>query len=294
MFRYFMIIVLIIGLLISGCNTTTPQEQISIKIQGSDSEVNLVTRLAEEYMLKNPNIMISVTGGGSGVGIASLVDGNIDIANSSREMKQEEIDAAESNNDDTVFALRFATDGVAIIIHPDNPLSEITIDELGAIYRGEITNWQTLNGIDMPIAIYGRQSTSGTYVFFMEKVVKGEYSPEKRNLSGNSDIVEAIKNDNTGIGYVAIGYADDTNIKVINVAKDTNSQYYSPLVLENITSGNYALTRPLYQFIIGKSNQMILDFLQFEISDVGNSIVLDEGFYPISDSDKEFNKIIFE
>ncbi len=274
----------------NGAADESARESASIMIAGSDSEVNLVTRLAEEYMNANSNVSIAVTGGGSGVGISSLIDGDIDIANSSRPMKAEEIEAHKTNQGEDVYAVRFAVDGVAVVVNENNPVTELTVDQVGAIYRGEITNWSEVGGDDQSITLYGRQSTSGTYVFFMELVVQDDYSPEMRNLAGTSDIVEAVAGDVGGIGYAAIGYATRDGIKALGIAADNNSPAYDPTVLENVTSGNYALTRPLYQYVTGKPAGVILDFLLFEVGAAGEAIVLEEGFYPITDADKDFNK----
>ncbi len=266
------------------------QETVSIMIAGSDSEVNLVTRLAEEYMKVNDNVSIAVTGGGSGVGISSLIDGDIDIANSSRPMKDSEVEALKANSGLDVYAVRFAVDGVAVVVNENNPVTALTVDQIGAIYRGEITNWSEVGGEDLAITLYGRQSTSGTYVFFMEKVVQADYSPEMRNLAGTSDIVEAVTGDAGGIGYAAIGYATKEGIKALEVAADASSEAFTPVVLENVTSGNYPLTRPLYQYVAGKPSGALLDFFLFEIGEAGEAIVLEEGFYPITAADKDFNK----
>ncbi|MFU8795400.1 MAG: phosphate ABC transporter substrate-binding protein [Dethiobacteria bacterium] len=265
-------------------------EAASIMIGGSDSEVNVVTRLAEEFMIANPHVSIAVTGGGSGVGISSLIDGDIDIANSSRPMKDEEMENLKANQGDDAYAVIFAVDGVAVVVNENNPVSELTVDQVGAIYRGDITNWSEVGGDDLPITLNGRQSTSGTYVFFMELVVKADYSPQMRNLPGTSDIVEAVAGDIGGIGYAAIGYADRDGVKALSIAKDAGSQAYDPTVLENVTSGDYPLTRPLYQYITGKPGGALLEFFLFETTEVGQKIVLEEGFYPITEANKEFNK----
>ena len=266
------------------------KEEVSIMIAGSDSEVNLVTRLAEEYMKVNPHVSIAITGGGSGVGITALIDGTIDIANSSRPMKDEEVEALKTNQGVDTTAVRFAVDGVAVVVNKDNPVTMLTVDQIGAIYRGEITNWSEVGGDDLAITLYGRQSTSGTYVFFMEKVVQADYSPEMRNLAGTSDIVEAVTGDAGGIGYAAIGYATKEGIKALEVAADASSEAFTPVVLENVTSGDYPLTRPLYQFAAGEPSEALLDFFLFEVGEAGQAIVLEEGFYPITAADKDFNK----
>ncbi len=266
------------------------QEAASFMLGGSDSEVNVVARLAEEYMNDNPHVSIAVTGGGSGVGISSLIDGDIDVANSSRPMRDTEEDALRDNHGEEPYAVRFAVDGVAVLVNDANPIEELTVDQVGAIYRGEITNWSEVGGEDQEITLYGRQSTSGTYVFFMELVVQGEYSERKRNMAGTSDIVEAVIGDTGGIGYAAIGYADEDGVKALDISADEGSEAYDPTVLENVTSGNYPLTRPLYQYMAGKPEGALLDYLLFEVSDAGQNIVLEEGFYPITEADREFNK----
>ena len=285
----------------TGCGQDSPggaetgeQSASTIQIRGSDSEVNLVQRLAELFMDENTGVQIAVTGGGSGTGIAALIDNTIDIANSSRPMKQEEFDQAKANGVDAV-PVRFAVDGVAVIVNENNPLDTLSVKEIGAIFRGDITNWKEVGGEDSPIGIYGRQSNSGTYVFFMEQVLQGDYTPQMRNMGGNADIVEAITSDKTGIGYVAIGYVTDggsvrAGIKPMNVSRKPGETGFTPIKLENITSGKYPITRPLYQFINGQPAGALKDFIMFELSDRGQEIVLEQGFYPITDEDREFNK----
>jgi len=303
------VVLVVFAVLVSGCGQSaapveTPadeeeeteevQEAAMIMIAGSDSEVNLVTRLAEEYMNANPDVAIAVTGGGSGVGISSLIDGDIDIANSSRPMKETEEADLKAKQGQDPYAVRFAVDGVAVVLNENNPVVAMTVDQIGAIYRGEITNWSEVGGENLDIVLYGRQSTSGTYVFFMEKVVQADYSPEMRNLAGTSDIVEAVTNDPGGIGYAAIGYATKDGIKAALVAADDASEAYDPTILENVTSGDYPLTRPLYQYMIGKPSGAILDFLLYEVGEVGQEIVLEEGFYPLTGADQDFNKKALE
>ncbi len=274
----------------NGAVEEAPKEPASIMLGGSDSEVNVVTRLAEEFMIANDHVSIAVTGGGSGVGISSLIDGDIDVANSSRPMKDEELENHLANQGEEAYAVIFAVDGVAVVVNENNPVEELTVDQVGAIYRGEITNWSEVGGDNVPITLNGRQSTSGTYVFFMELVVQADYSPEMRNLPGTSDIVEAVTGDIGGIGYAAIGYATKDGVKALSIAADAGSQAYDPTVLENVTSGDYPLTRPLYQYITGKPSGALLEFFLYETSEAGQNIVLEEGFYPITEANKEFNK----
>lgn len=278
----------------AGNGSEVEQEAASLMLGGSDSEVNVVTRLAEEYMNDNPHVSIAVTGGGSGVGISSLIDGDIDVANSSRPMRDSEEDELRANHGEEPYAVRFAVDGVAVVVNDSNPVEELTVDQVGAMFRGEITNWSEVGGEDRDITLYGRQSTSGTYHFFMEVVVQDEYSERKRNMAGTSDIVEAVIGDAGGIGYAAIGYADEDGVRALSISADAGSTAYDPTVLENVTSGNYPLTRPLYQYMAGKPTGALLDFLLYETGDTGQNIVLEEGFYPITDADREFNKKALE
>jgi len=265
-----------------------------IQIKGSDTEVNLVQRLAEEYMKLHPDVWIAVTGGGSGTGIAALLNKRVDIANSSRPMTREEEAAALSrgvNPRQVIFAL----DGLAVIVHSDNPLDGLTLAELAKIYRGEITNWIQLRGPDLPISLYGRQPNSGTYVFFRSAVLKGDYSPKMKEMNGNAQIIEAVRRDKGGIGYVGIGYAVRggkaiKGIKVIRIARDEHTQAVDPLEEQNVISGIYPLSRPLYQYTDGFPRGHVLSFIRFELSDQGQRLIRDMGFYPVSPEYREINR----
>src|SRR4030042_4922293 len=213
-----------------------------IQVKGSDSEVNLVQRLAEVFMQKNTGVNIAVTGGGSGTGIAALINKTTDIANSSREIQSKEEEAAKKAGVQP-FRIIFATDGISVVTHPANPISKLTLEQLGKIFKGEIPNWKEGGGKDAKISLYGRQSNSGTYVFFREFVVKADYSPHMKSMNGNAQIVEALKRDTGGIGYVAVGYVVNekgevmSGVKILNVAKDGQSEAYSPVKMENVMSG---------------------------------------------------------
>src|SRR4030043_811509 len=252
-----------------------------IQIKGSDSEVNLVQRLAEVFMKKHPDANIAVTGGGSGTGIAALINKTTDIANSSREIQSKEEEAAKSAGVQP-FRIVMATDGISVVTHPANPISKLTLEQLGKIFKGEITNWKEVGGKDAKISLYGRQSNSGTYVFFREFVVKADYSPHMKSMNGNAQIVEAIKRDVGGIGYVAVGYVVNekgevmSGVKILNVAKDGQSEAYSPVKMENVMSGKYPISRPLNQYLNRKPSGKLLDFIRFEISKEGQEVVRKE------------------
>ena len=261
-----------------------------LQIKGSDTLINLVQRLAEVYMEENPGKFIAVTGGGSGTGISALINGKCDIANASRGMKSKEVDMA---NDRSVSPKRIvvALDGLSVIVNPKNPVSQFTVDELGKIFRGEITNWSELGGKDMAITLYGRQSNSGTFVFFQEEVLKGDYSSKMNRMNGNSQIVEAIKTDASGIGYVGVGYVKNiSGLTVAKVAAKAGADYASPLDKYDVKSGKYPIARPLNQYVNGTPKGELKDFLAFEVSAEGQKIVEEEGFFQIPEEYLEFNK----
>ncbi|MBE0525183.1 MAG: PstS family phosphate ABC transporter substrate-binding protein [Methanosarcinales archaeon] len=292
--KYSGILIIIVTAITFGCIGQQPGESLDIK--GSDTLVQVVSDMAETYMDNNPGTEVVVTGGGSGTGIAAIINGEIDIADSSRQIKAEEIDQAKAKGIEP-WEFIIARDGLAVIVNPDNPLTNLTLDQIGAIYRGEINNWNQIGGNDIEITIYGRQSTSGTYEFLLEHVVnwqqtqKKDYSPRMLNMEGNRAIVDTVMADASGIGYVGIGYVTN-EISVINVAWDEASEYITPLDEENIENGLYPITRPLYQYTSDKPDKdsPVYDFLKFELSEAGQDVVQRAGFYPINMDDRVRNQ----
>ncbi len=206
-----------------------------IQIKGSDTLVNLVQVLAEEYMGKNPGVAIAVMGGGSGTGVTGLINKTCDIADHSREWKTSEINQAWEKG----VAPRFfviAVDGLSIIVNEKNTLDKLTMAQVGALYRGEIKNWKALGGPDKPVSLYGRQSNSGTYVFMQEHVLGNKnYSTDMKEMNGNAQIIEGVLQDEGAVGYVGVGYLYDKDgkiragLKILNISKEPNGQAYSPL-----------------------------------------------------------------
>lgn len=278
---------------LSSCSSR-PEGLETILIKGSDTEVNVALALAEQYMEQEAKVSIAVTGGGSGMGIAALINGKTDIANSSRPMKTEEIELAQDRGIHPVATV-FATDALAIVTHPSNPVASINLDELSQIYSGQLQNWQTLGGPDRPISLYGRQSNSGTFVYFRDEVVRAEYSPDVKQMNGTAQIIEAIKQDEAGIGYVGVGYLVDktgtalTGVKILPVQGRQDSAAVSPLILEHIKSGTYALTRPLFQYTDGVPDGQLLRFMQFVLSETGQALIEENGYYPVSPKDRASN-----
>ncbi|MDZ7261680.1 MAG: phosphate ABC transporter substrate-binding protein [candidate division KSB1 bacterium] len=286
------LVTLVIGLLL-GSNILS---QNLIQIKGSDTLVNLVQRLSEAYLEKNPDVAIAVTGGGSGVGIAALIANRVAIANSSREMKDKEYAAAKENGV-LPYEIVIGIDGLSVIVNDQNPLKSLTLDQIGAMFRGDLSNWTEVGGPNVPISLYGRQPNSGTYVFFQEFVLGNkDYSPRMKQMNGNAQIVESIKTDKGGIGYVGVGYLYDDKgnllpgIKVLDVAKDAKSKPVTPLVAENVKSGLYPIARALYQYTNGKPKGVVRDFIAFELSPEGQKIVEAMGFYPVAGKYLEQNK----
>ncbi len=265
-----------------------------IQIKGSDTEVNLVQRLAENFMKKNPAYSLAVTGGGSGVGIAAIINKTTDLANASRPMKPNEIANAKANGVDPIGVV-FAVDGLSVIINGKNTAKSLTVDQIGQIYRGDLTNWKQVGGPDLPITLYGRQPNSGTFVFFREAVVRGDYANKMNQMNGNAQILEAVKKDAGGIGYVGIGYATGgtgkvvPGIHVLEVAKDSRSKAFSPLKLENIIKGEYPISRPLYQYFDSHNRAKVEAFIKYELSPEGVAIIHKDGFYPLTDQWKKYN-----
>jgi len=260
-----------------------------IQIKGSDTMINLVQILAEEYMGKNPKATpIAVLGGGSGTGITALINGTTDIANHSRDLSPKETNQMwERGVKPRVFAI--AVDGLSIIVNEKNPLNQLTMDQVGAIYRGDVKNWQAVGGPAQPISLYGRQSNSGTYAFLQEHVLKNKnYSPDVKEMNGNAQIIEGVAADAAAIGYAGVGYVVDKatgkpmkGLKILNIAKDAKAQGYSPTDKAAVDSGNYPISRALFQSTNGKPGADAAAFLQFILGPEGQKIVEREGFYPI-------------
>ena len=258
-----------------------------IQIKGSDTLINLVQRLSEVYMENHPETAIAVTGGGSGVGIAALIANRVQIANASRPMKDKEILAAKENGV-VAYEIVVGIDGLSVVINGNNPVKSLTTEQIGKIFRGEITNWNQVGGEDLPISLYGRQANSGTYVFFQEHVLGNkDYSARMKQMNGNAQIVEGVIADKSAIGYVGVGYVYDDKgnvrdgLKVLPVSKDINSEPVDPLNPENVKSGRYPIARALYQYVNGKPEGSLKDFVAFELGE-GQKIVEEMSFYPVS------------
>lgn len=253
----------------------------TIKIKGSDTEVNLAVLMAEQFHDKKPGLLVSVSGGGSGLGIASLLNGNADIANSSRSIKKSELELFEEKGIE-VDSLAFAQDAIAFVVSENLPIDSISTETITYILNGEFENWSALTALEKPITIYGRQSNSGTYDY-VKQSLKIDFSPDAMQMNGNAQIIEALKVDGSGIGYVSAGYVLNGNakgLKILTVYKG-KSKAISPMDEKAIASGEYYFQRPLFQYYRKVDYQKIKTFLDFEQSATGAKIIQRSGYYPL-------------
>jgi phosphate transport system substrate-binding protein len=271
-------ILLIVVFISSACSSNNQ----AIKMKGSDTEVNLAVNLAERFSENNPGFSIAISGGGSGLGITSLMNGQADIANSSRPLTEEEIEMFREK-DIEIRTIVFAEDATAFVVHESFPLEEITLDQLTAVLSGKVRNWRELVDLELPVNIYGRQSSSGTYSF-VKKKLKIEFSQGAKEMTGNAQIIEGIKMDKSGIGYVGAGYIShnpDANqgVKVLKIKTSDDSPSISPLDESAINENRYFFQRPLYQFVVSKSWEKVAPFISFEKGAVGRQLIEQSGYY---------------
>ena len=288
-----LVVSLAVGSLIGGCagrpaaaaDAGTSRTR-AIQNKGSDTMVNLALAWAEAYRKVKPDLDIAVTGGGSGTGIAALINGTVDIANASREMKDNEIADAQKNGIDPVEHT-VAVDALAIIVNKQNPVSQLTIDQLSDIFTGRIANWKEVGGDDASIVLVSRETNSGTHVYFLEEVVrKGDkenkdvFAPQTLLMPSSVGITSEVQRNPHAIGYDGLGYVDTETEKLIAVATDASSPYVLPSV-ETGADGTYPISRGLYMYTTGAPNTDIDDYLAWIRGPDGQKIVANLGFVPI-------------
>lgn len=262
-----------------GTETGGSGERKVITVKGSDTMVILGQRWAEEYMNKNPGISIQVTGGGSGTGIAALINGATDICESSRPMKEKEKQDIRARHGKEVKEIPVALDGLAIYVHHSNPIQSITRAQLKSIYRGRLSNWRELGWENAQIVTYSRENNSGTYVFFKEHVLDNEdFAENVQTLPGTAAIVNAVANDRRSIGYGGIAYS--SGIRAVPVVGKEGGEAVSPS-LETVQSGKYPLSRNLYFYTAGEPLGHIKEFINWVLSDEGQKTCDQVGYYPL-------------
>ena len=249
-----------------------------ITVKGSDTMVILAQKWAEVYMKAHPNSVIQVTGGGSGVGISALINGATDICNSSRPMKRSEMDKLKERYSSMGIEIPCAKDGVTIFLNESNPVKELSLKQLGDIFSGKVTNWKAVGGPDMPIKLYGRENSSGTYVFFKDQVVKTDYAASCQTLPGTAAVVNAVAKDKSGIGYGGAAYA--TGVKHCAVKKDDKSPSYVANV-ETIKNNQYPITRYLYMYTANRPTGDIKAYIDWILGAEGQKLVSEIGYFPV-------------
>ena len=268
--------------------SSTKEEKITIQNAGSDTMVNLAQAWAESYASLEQKISVEVSGGGSGTGIAALINGTVDIANCSRSMKPSEIEKAVQNTGKEPKELIVGFDALAVYVHKENPLEKISLQQLADIYgeQGQMTTWSKLDiqyaacKSDEIIRV-SRQSNSGTYVYFREAILgkTGDFKLGSRDLHGSKDVVELVANTPCAIGYSGMGYATD-HVKMLKVSKKDGAQAAGPSV-ENTLNGTYPIARPLYIYSLGEPSGDVKKYLDWILSEAGQSIVSKSGYVPV-------------
>ncbi len=263
--------------------TAEAQTMVIIENKGSDTLVNLALAWAEAYMAQHPHVRISVTGGGSGTGIAAMINGTVDIANASRAMSPEEIEKARANGIEPVEFV-VAGDAIAVVVHPSNPVDRLTLQQVSLIYTGQITNWREVGGEDRPIVLLSRESNSGTYVYFLENVVRlGEendllFSPDTLLMPSSEGISAEIRQNPNAIGYDGLGYVT-ADQKVLALATDPQGPYVLPSVA-TVNDSTYPVSRPLYMYTAGEPTGEVKAYIDWVLG-AGQALVSQLGFVPL-------------
>ncbi len=258
----------------------------AIQIKGSDTMVNLVQAWSEDFMKKNPDAFVAVTGGGSGTGLASLIGGTCDIAASSRQIKPKETELAAKKGV-VSREVQVALDGLAVVVNKNNPVSKLTLDELAGIFTGKIRNWAAVGGADQKIVVLSREVNSGTHVYFKEHVLrkgdassKEEFAADALLLPSSQAIADEVLQNPAAIGYYGMGYIGKDH-KAISVAKDSASGYVTPTI-DDVVSGRYPISRPLYLYTKGEPTGQVKALIDFILSKEGQEIVSKMDFVPIN------------
>jgi phosphate transport system substrate-binding protein len=285
------VLVLLFSFILISCVSSSEQtpsnSQASyIENKGSDTIVNLALAWAEKYQADHPDVRISVTGGGSGTGIASLINKTVDIANASRQIKAEEVDQAKANGVEPVEHI-IARDAIAVIVNPNNPVSELSLRQISDIYSGKINNWSEVGGEDWPIVRLSRETNSGTHVYFLETVLrlgnsedKTLFSTDTLLLPSSEGIIAELRQNPNAIGYDGLGYVPK-DLKTIAIAEKEGGAFVLPSIA-TVNEKTYAIARDLYMYTNGEPTGVIKEYLDWILSDEAQQIVADLGFVPVS------------
>jgi phosphate transport system substrate-binding protein len=270
----------------SGQSSSQPQTTAYIQNKGSDTMVNLALAWAEAYQGERPEVSLSVTGGGSGTGIASLINKTVDIANASRQIKKEELDQAKANGVDPVEFV-VARDAIAVIVNPENPVTHLTLKQISDIYSGVIDNWKEIGGDDRHIVRLSRETNSGTHVYFLETVIrlgdknnKTLFSTDTLLLPSSEGIINELRQNPNAIGYDGLGYVPK-DLKTIEVGRDEAGPFVLPSIA-TVNDNSYPIARDLYMYTAGQPTGAVKDYLDWIITSTeAQQIVAQLGFVPI-------------
>ena len=270
-----------LGLLAAGsltqCGGAKREEAITLK--GSDTMVILGQRWAEAYMGGHPGVVIQVTGGGSGTGIAALINGTTDVAQSSRSIKEDEQKQIAAQHGAPAHETVMARDGLAIYLHESNPIQELTIAQIKGIYDGTTTNWKQLGGPDASIIPYSRENNSGTYVYFKEHVLgEDDFAANIQTLPGTAAVVNAVAQEQYAIGYGGSAYGK--GVREIGVKKDDATPAVRPS-LETVRDGSYPISRPLFWYTRKAPEGKLAEFVSWALSEEGQKLVTEVGYFPV-------------
>lgn len=270
----------------SSAETASDSQATYIENKGSDTIVNLALAWAEKYQGDHPDVRISVTGGGSGTGIASLINGTVGIANASRQIKSEEVEQARANGIDPVEHI-IARDAIAVIVNPENPVSQLTLQQISDIYSGRIANWMEIGGEDRPIVRLSRETNSGTHVYFLETVLrlgskedKTLFSMDTLLLPSSEGIISEVRQNPNAIGYDGLGYVPD-DLKMIAIAKEEGGAYVLPSI-PTVNDKSYPIARDLYMYTNGQPKGLLKEYLDWILSPEAQEIVAELGFVPVN------------
>ena len=283
--KIYIVFLAIFGVLVSCSTQQGKNVNAGMQIKGSDTIVNLVQVWAEKFSQIHDGTNVGVTGGGTGTGFAALLNNTCDIAMASRQVEENEINLAKKQNI-TYKEFIVGLDGLAVLVNKNNPINDITIDQLRDIFMAKITNWKEIGGEDRPIVLLSRESNSGTHMFFKETVIrlndinsKDEFSPKALLMPSSQAIVDEIYQNPNAIGYAGIGFMNDQT-KAISVAAQNSIEYFYPTI-ENVMYGRYPISRPLYLYTNGEPEGIVKEFIDYALSEEGQKVVVETAFVPI-------------
>lgn len=249
-----------------------------VSVRGSDTMVILAQRWAEGYMQAHPETTIQVTGGGSGTGLAALINGTTDIATASRTITDRERRSLQRNRDAEARGVPVAIDAVAVYVHEDNPIASLTLAQLAALFRGQVDDWAQVGGRPGRVVLYSRENSSGTYAYFKERVLSGrDFASEAQTLPGTAAVIHAVSRDRGGVGYGGIGFGE--GVRAVPIVRDDGRAVVASA--ESALDGSYPLSRPLLVYTVGEPRGTAADFIAWARSPSGQALVEAAGYYPL-------------